>query len=257
MADGDSEVIVETLLTGARFFARPSTMIELSLIEHRNWEFLIQLRMLNRMGRSGTFVDGGANIGVHACAVARRLGDAGRVLAIEPIPWLADRLERNRDLNGLPNLQIVRQAVGAKKEMRPFFVPDADEYNWGEATFYRYKAGLRRQIEVTVRPLDEILAEARCDDVRVIKLDVEGAELEALNGARQTLRRWRPHLFLEYNRDAWAEAGATLTDLRDLLTAEYGYELQTLPGGNEQVYMIEAIPPEPKRTRLHWPRRRP
>jgi FkbM family methyltransferase len=223
MADADPEVIAESWPTGARYYARRSNTIERSLIEHRSWEFRLQLAMLNRMHTSGTFLDCGANVGVHSCAVARRIGDGGRVIAVEPVPWIADRLERNRDLNGLRNLQIVRQAIGSTKGTRAIFVSDDDLHNQELGTFYRHQAGLHRQIEVSVVPLDEILAETRCDDVRVIKLDVEGAECEAFRGARRTLKRWRPHIFLEYNLSTWTEAAATLADLRQHLVDELGY----------------------------------
>ena len=116
------------------------------------------------------------------------------------------------------------------------------------------KRTLHRTFVATVAPLDEIVSKIKCDDVRVIKLDVEGAELEVLQGASQTLKRWRPHIFLEYNENARAEAGATLADLRRLLCAQHGNELRTLTNGNDKVYQIEAVPAEPKRFRLPWRR---
>lgn len=256
MSEPEVEVIAESWPTGARFYARRSSMIEASLINHRNWEFRLQLAILNRLHKGGTFIDGGANIGAHACAVARHIGDAGNVLAIEPIPWIADRLERNRELNALNNLTIIRQALGSTKGTRAIFVPNSGEHNQGRGTFYDPLEAFDRQIQVSVVSLDEILAETRCTDVRVIKLDIEGAECEALRGARKTLRRWRPHIFLEHNHQSWAEAGATLADLRQLLCDELGYTLQTLPDGNTAVSMIEATPPEHRPVRWPWPRRR-
>jgi hypothetical protein len=107
-------------------------------------------------------------------------------------------------------------------------------------------------LNVMVAPLDKILGQTGCDDVRVNKLDVGGADLEALRGAKRTLKQWRPYIILEHNRDAWAAAGATRADLHRLLVDEHRYEINELPGGNETVSMLEAVSLEPRRFRLPW-----
>jgi len=248
----DDEVIVETRPTGARFYARLTSTIERSLIEHRNWEFRVQLRMLNVMNRPGTFVDCGANIGVHSCAIARHLAGNGRVVAIEPVPQLADRLERNRDLNHITNLDLFRQAVGSTTGTRTIYVPAATDRNQGKSSFYRHEPGLEEKVAVDVVTLDDLLA--RYDEIRAIKLDVEGAELEILHGATHTLKKWRPHIFLEYNAEAWAAAGATLADLQHLL-GRYRYDLVMPSDRDDQIYQIEAVPPDRSSKRFHVPRR--
>jgi FkbM family methyltransferase len=245
----DDEEIATSKLTGVRFLARRDNMIERTLIEQGRWEFPVHLRILALLVPGDTFVDVGANIGAHSCAAAHHVGPNGRVIAIEPISELAERLRRNCALNGLDNVTIVRKAAAAVRARRVLFAPKRGEENQGMGSFYSHEGESQTPIEVETEPLDEILKAVAVRRVRVMKIDVEGAELEVLRGARRTLERWRPHLVFEFHAAAWERAGATIDEVRQLLHGDFGYEVRRLPTGDESIYDLEAIPPAPRR---HW-----
>jgi len=80
-----------------------------------------------------------------------------------------------------------------------------------------------RSIRVPVARLDDILpAEQRVD---AVKIDVEGAELQVLRGARRTLTTWHPYILFEHGRGAADCYGTQPEMLYDLLAGEYGYRI--------------------------------
>ncbi len=172
--------------------------------------------------RGSSFVDIGTNRG-QLLRTAVRVAPDGRHLAFEPIPELAAELERE-----FPSVDCRRLALGATP---------------GEARFCHFRAldgwsGLRRSpeisdergrpeyIDVRVSTLDEEIGEIVPG---IVKIDVEGAELDVLRGAARVLDALRPLLILEHVPAAAALYQATSGQVWDQLDAAR-YELFTVTG---------------------------
>lgn len=139
-----------------------------------------------------TVVDVGANLGTHAVFFAKKVGRAGRVVAFEPQSFTHALLTRNVEANALQNVVARREAVGARAGEATFPVLDPrTAANFGAAAATASGDGER----VPVVALDALGLE-RCD---LLKVDVEGAEVDVLAGARETITRLRPVLFVENN----------------------------------------------------------
>jgi FkbM family methyltransferase len=164
-------------------------------------------------------LDVGANIGVHTLALAGLAGDAGRVVAFEPQPDLADRLVANVALNALSNVTVERAAVLERAGTVDLYTPSGP--NTGMASLIP-REGWRR-LDVRGCTLDEEAERLALRRVDFIKVDVEGHEAAVLAGGKRVLAQWKPKLLFEYVDWAWEAAGndlaATLIMLRDL-----GYE---------------------------------
>ncbi|MGD2253955.1 MAG: FkbM family methyltransferase [Anaerolineales bacterium] len=141
-----------------------------------------------------TFIDVGANSGYYTILAAKAVGEDGRVMAFEPSPLNAELLRRNVALNGLRNVWIEEKAVASRHSMRRLHLSrinsgDHRLHNAKDDAFYN--AGRERaSIAVDATTLDIALLEhgGRAD---VIKLDIQGAEGEALHGMKRTLTRNR------------------------------------------------------------------
>ncbi|HEU4619471.1 MAG TPA: FkbM family methyltransferase [Gammaproteobacteria bacterium] len=129
-----------------------------------------------------TVVDVGANIGYNTIYAARRVGPAGRVVAVEPTPDNLAVLERNVAAAGLPNVVVERVAAGRAAGTCRFYVRgDTSAVNslFPESCY----AAVTDVLEVPVQRLDDIV-DGGAD---LVKIDVEGAELDVLEGMPRLL----------------------------------------------------------------------
>ena len=162
-------------------------------------------------------IDVGANVGVHTAMMATVVED-GEVVACEPNPRAVQRLIVNVESNSLTNVNIYQVAVVDERRPVTLHVPPEDWRNAGMASLLPLADW--PTVEVEGRSLDDIVADMGWKPIRLVKIDVEGSEPAVLRGAREVLRRFRPALIFEYQRDYWARSGgnvdAHFQELREL-----------------------------------------
>jgi len=177
--------------------------------------------MTDALEPGATAIDVGANVGVYTVTAARRVGPAGRVLAVEADAEYVPRLCANLALNDVEgSVQVIAAAAGDSDGTAAFEVA-ADRAFSSIKPLVAYRgAGISR--EVPLRRLDTIWAEAGEPQVDFVKVDVEGAEVEVIAGAERLLERCRPALVVEVTPER------TETEVRSRLGA-LGYEDVTPP----------------------------
>ncbi len=180
------------------------------------------LIVLNKILRAGmVFLDLGANIGEIALYAAKHVGLTGNVYAFEPVPTLAQRLRSNAELNGFHRLGVVEQGVGSHAGTYPIFMegrPFSDGLtNYGLASFYQTDKSAQCLGEVEVTTLDAWTQEEQLKRVDVIKVDIEGGELQALQGGKDLIERLRPILIIEVQKETCKAAGYDQADILDFL----------------------------------------
>jgi FkbM family methyltransferase len=141
------------------------------------------------LGLGDVFVDAGASVGQMTFHAARCVGPAGRVFAFEPAPERYDDLIAGIALNALDNVLPFRVGLADESGERVL------DLRGSPSMAHRRSAHTAR---VSVRPLDDVLAEHRVDRVRFIKIDVEGFEAEVLLGAQRMLASSRPIICYEH-----------------------------------------------------------
>ena len=158
------------------------------------------------LGRGGVFVDVGAHVGRWAVRLA---GQARKVIAVEPDPATCAVLRANIALNGLGNVTVAEAAAWDSGEMLRL-----------EDPYGRERSGTNRTLPGdggTVRgvPLDDLLAAE--DDITLVKIDTEGADLHVLRGLRETLARCQPAMIVErHDFLGYYQAGDLFALLGDL-----------------------------------------
>lgn len=184
---------------GEMVFNRNDEVIGRSLREYGEYSEL-EMEMLGRFLRPGdTVVDLGANIGAHTLYFARRVGSSGRVIAFEPQRVVFQTLCANVALNSLTNVWALQAGAGeaeGQTRLPPMDYSRSD--NFGAVSLDDAEAGE----PVPVRTVDSL----ELKDCALLKLDVEGWEAQALRGAKATLERCRPLLYLENHNAHNAEA---------------------------------------------------
>ncbi len=189
------------------------------------------LALLDRiLSSSMTFLDIGANQGEFTLFAAKRLS-AGCVIAFEPVPYLYDRLTLNVQMNGLHNVIPVSKGVAAAPGLVPIYSSKTSfsdgSINEGLATLFATEERNTLLGTVPVIRLDDIVEEMGLTQVDVIKLDIEGAELPALQGGGRTIERFRPVVLLEVSDETCRAAGHTTADVLDYLS-NLGYSFEEI-----------------------------
>jgi FkbM family methyltransferase len=178
-----------------------------------------------RVGPGMTVIDVGAHVGLHTLRLSRAVGEAGHVVAVEPSPANACLLRKHLKWNGCRNVTVMEAAVGEHEGEAEFaFLPDPTDPG-AFANSIAYDIG-GAKARVKVATIDEI-----CRDLTpsVIKIDVEGAELLALRGARMVLSCHSPVLFVAVHPGAMRALGTSPLELVEHLR-ELGYVGRRLDG---------------------------
>jgi FkbM family methyltransferase len=167
----------------------------------------------DRFAKPGdVMLDLGANQGIYCCAFGAAVGPSGRVIAVEPIPRQAQRLNANIALNGFDHCTALQKAISDRPGTATLGIAHGDT----AASIVAEDNSVSIQVETT--SVDEIVSQFHLSRVDFIKLDVEGAEKLALLGAADTLRKFRPTLCLE------ASDPDLLVEINDLIK-DLGYRL--------------------------------
>ena len=181
---------------------------------------------MKRLLRPGmTVFDIGANVGYYSLLAADLVRPSGHVHSFEPTPVVAERLEENVMSNHLsPWVTVNAVAVGSGRGMAKFHLSLDDSE--GNSIFASEQTS--QSISVPVMSVDEYIRDHELGAIDVMKIDIEGAEMLALQGARKLLTREdAPLLIIEVNPAALKSAGTTPTQLRSVIEA-FGYKCFTL-----------------------------
>jgi FkbM family methyltransferase len=176
------------------------------------------LRVLRALLRDGdVFIDVGANAGVISMAASQWVG-SGRVFSIEPSAREFERLTDNIERNHISNIAAFRIAVGSHSGTVNLNI--ASDMHGGLNTLgagFPYEGVERLRTEaVPATTLDDFV-EMNGIKAAVVKLDIEGAEGEALTGAQRLLSDMRPALVIEVFSKSLEAQGWTRSKLAELL----------------------------------------
>lgn len=142
------------------------------------------------------YYDIGANVGFFAVLAGRLVGKNGKIVCFEPMPDNASQIERNAKMNGFENIAVRREALSDSNTTATFLT--SHEPTWGKLASVGKQPG-RPAGETTVEVvrLDDLIEKEELPAPQIIKMDIEGAEVGALEGARRTLEKNRPLIAME------------------------------------------------------------
>lgn len=222
------------------FLYFPNDLIGRFLDHYGEWSHSETDMLRSLMPKGGVALDVGGNIGWMAVMLAKATGPEGRVYTLEPLEEVYHVLCSNLALNGLRNVVPLRCAAGSESARLPSPKMEAADQQFLSATELGNMERFAKQDTlpdpdwIDVKPLDELFASL--DRVDLIKIDIEGMEPEALEGARELIRRCQPKLWIEVNKPE--VANRVLPYL-----AEMGYAgfWHVSPGHNEANYRGSAV----------------
>ena len=179
-------------------------------------------------------LDVGGNIGYHAIHMAKAVGSNGQVISCEPAPQNFELLQKNIEQNGQANwVQCIAGAIGKQKGTTQLFL---NPQNRGDHRIFSNQSEARESIEVPVYKLDDLVPPNT--PIKLVKLDIQGAEWMALQGMTRILsENENIHIFMEFWSDALRFAGADITAMIDFLLQQNFHAFQIL----ESKSCLEAL----------------
>ncbi len=183
---------------GFTMVLNPQDLVPLMLLRTGEWQPDVWDALVPALPRDGVLLDVGAHIGIFTLKGAKQVGPNGRVIAFEPNPETAALLRENISANHLENVTVEEIACTDRQQQLTLFA--APTNNTGASSLSQVNAAYGsapRPFQVLGRPIDDVVRELKLDRVNAIKIDVEGAELQVLHGATETLKRFHPKIVLE------------------------------------------------------------
>lgn len=215
--------------TSTKFYI--STREEISFFESLGGESVVFEDLLPRLHADDVFLDIGAHIGLYTCYVGNRITD-GELIAVEPDPANVSRLMENLDLNGL-EATIVEKAISDETEE---IVLDIDPQK-----ISLLQTDTKQPMTIQTTSVDALVDRDRIPTPSVVKMDIDGGELDALRGMSDQLSEIRL-LYCEIHPSYLTNRGQSAEDVYDLL-ADAGFEITEIldeEGTNQTVTTVRA-----------------
>jgi FkbM family methyltransferase len=189
------------------------------------WDFKARDRQrLYELVKPGSVVlDVGTNIGETLLNFAKLTEDKGFVYGFEPDDINYENVQKNISLNNFKHLHVFKKAVSDKKESVKLYCVDTHNRGMNRILDASEPDSAPYVVVETTR-IDDIVRENNINRVDIIKIDIEGYEMHALLGAVETLRRFKPTLFVEVGYKRLIDNNSSPTELVKFLQ-DIGYKI--------------------------------
>ena len=222
---------VTTQVNGVSYTIDPLDQVEFNTFRGFSIgpESIFSKYLANTLTEDDIFFDLGAHTGRHTLPAAKYVGPTGRVFAFEPIHTSFAQLYSNIMLNSFNNVVTINKAVldTPNKIIEIYIHPiiPMESTNTGESSISSIKIinqKLSPKLLATTTTIDEVVIKHQIPEIKLIKIDVQGCELQVLKGALNTLKnKIVQNIYLEIHLKELQDLGINYLDILKLLN-EYG-----------------------------------
>jgi len=210
-----------------------------------NNELPVQQALVDHLRAGSVFYDIGANVGFLTVLAARLVGQQGKVYAFEPVPSNAAYVRRNAEANHFEQVHVIEKAASNASGTG---VLNLAKYSGGAALALanvEAPPDADGTLQVEIVTIDGLIDQGVLRPPDVVKIDVEGAELEVLMGMEATLKQYRPVVIVELD-GANASSLQRKQSTNEQWLSSHGYRVKELPdsypGSDWLVKHIVATP---------------
>ncbi len=208
-----------------RFFFRPFVFSDVVVL-FTDFEPYIKRAFQPRIGE--TVVDVGSHIGIYTLRAARNVGNRGTVVSFEPDQRNFKLLEKNVEINGLTGVKLFSVALDRKSGRNTFYLSVDPLYS---SVFPSAHTG--EEIEVETTTLDKVAEKLRLTHIDWVKIDVEGNELNVLEGGKKTFSNLVDRVIIETSNPKAIQ-----------FLSEKGFTIRWLFGINYLASKVWHLPPQ-------------
>lgn len=217
----------ETVIAGLKMWVDPASNFGSRLMAEGNYEPDLAQACRTLLRDGDTFFDVGGNEGWFSMVACQSVGATGRVFTVEPQERLWPVILENASLNHFANLMLLPFGVAQMEGVVSMNLYPS--LNSGSSNFGSGKRRFDKTQRVTVMPLEKLINQSGATRIDLMKIDIEGFELEALRSAGRHLGSTIRRLVVEIHPPLLEARGESEEQVRDLL-AERGYRREMVDG---------------------------
>lgn len=208
--------------------------VDLEIFADRNFEPAMLEFIKSRLRADDIFVDVGANIGQHSLYASYL---CGHVYSFEPIKRLYDQFSGSVFKNDILNITPYNYALGNEKKDLPIYSNEANM--GGSSILVRDNKNFLQNVKIL--RLDDVYEQMGITRADMMKIDVEGYELEVLLGARSFIKKYRPKILMEFSPYFYAHVDSGISGRIIEFLLGVGYELWDIGDRADQKIKISAL----------------
>lgn len=183
-------------------------------------------------------VDAGANIGLISIFCAIKAGNNGIVLSFEPHPETFPILQKNIAINGLSQITAFKNALGSSPGSARIY--SNIQINRGAASLVEFQKD-SPSFDIEILTLDDVLKQQNILHLNLIKIDVEGFEMEVLKGAEEILTKENGPILVVECSNSRNNFKYGMVDLFDFLTKKYQYQVYKFDLSKEKISKLIKV----------------
>ena len=181
------------------------------------------IKFIERTLKPGDFVfDVGANVGYLSLTFAQLIGNTGKVYGFEPEKRNFETLQENIKLNGFKNIHPIKLAVSDENRTIKLYL-SKNENQGIHSTILHTDTLSEKYEEIEAVRLDDYVQNQEIDKIDLVKIDVEGAEIDVINGMKNILREKKPILILELVNELQKLKNMTTSDFKKMMHNQFKY----------------------------------
>ncbi|NES66830.1 MAG: FkbM family methyltransferase [Okeania sp. SIO2D1] len=192
------------------------------------YELPIQEAMQKYLRSGDVFYDIGANVGFFSTIAGKLVNDSGQVYAFEPAPANLYAIKHNIQLNGFSNTEVLEKAVSQKSGKGELLLGN---YSGSHTLSTTDKSSNHKKyhsrISVDIISIDDLIEQQAIKPPSVVKIDVEGAELDVIEGMCQTIQKFKPVLIYEIDDRKQDRLLLKEKEINKLIDS-FGYKIEVL-----------------------------
>lgn len=201
----------------------------------QEYEPITRKTFVDTLRKGDVVLDVGAHIGYYSLLAARVVGETGKVHAVEPCEETTSFFNKSILANKLTNITVYCCAAGGSYDIREFQITGSSDSH----SFYRHpNSATLRTVKVVQKPLDKIIE----GPVNIVKLDVEGAEIEVLDGMKEILaRNHQLALWAEWFPAGMRSAGRHPSELPERLRNLGFRDIRVIDDSSKTIVRVEEV----------------
>lgn len=172
-----------------------------------------------------TVIDIGAHLGIFSFFLAKQVGSTGKVYSFEPAKKTFTALKKTLEYNKFNSFVSARQqAVSDCSGELTFYIYNNSSISNANSISSHNTVGTADKTTVSKISLDDLMVAENIENLTLIKIDAEGAELDILKGGKMLINKFHPFITLEVHPLSFTDPQKTMTDLYETCVL-YGYNI--------------------------------